>query len=754
MSTSRRTNEEIGEIWNLIDKNEDGQITRGEIEAYLRKKKGDDSIGMRILSDTLKEVLRLQGTWEGRQMVTRSEFIKMYREAEESMAEAGAGDSNAEALKTKASGWTPRDSSTFLSEEDVEKVKNEAKKEFEGQPEECRKARSLDANKAVKELAEAIGSIQAERKPGFLKQLASFGTIGEGNHNVSDATWNRYKEAKKAHEAAMISLEVCGVSEAQARQYEQEQDSLVRTVLQEQNFTSGEINTVLNSVLHPLRVRKIEMRKAAKLAGEFERTMATGTFEERMEALTDPTMGEAESDGKISVAFTPERLKLLLQGRFVIPLFGLRDGLLMPSWKEDLVNDIKESCMGYNNGACLTFVMKASQIFCKPDDQGCYNDRMLDNHAVSLFRHLLVGPKGDGENAAFPDAKFVIISGLTHNAGIDWSQANEEENPECIQPRDKDAEVTGLKDEICRSREADIDVMADCLMAICGCTSDDVKNLTDLHPTAKHFGAQTVSIEKQKNCFNRSSIFFDMAQRQQHLTTSLFRRHMMQQMLGGRHLKPPKPETDQAEARRQALALYQTSNLDAAPIQETMETLTCINILLQTGCNIHTVYFLGHYDGTLLIQKYIEGFYYGLYRNVEKMTMKKLSWATNDDLMDMCRYLSNSFAGCSEEEQQKARDEYNKRAHELNSAIAGNIDKKKTMESIYDEGNFIPPASSKPARRRHGEGKEEGKSALEAWKNQLPTVETAIKGSYDPEKPPDVCSGYTWRGHHSPRKSR
>ena len=442
----------------------------------------------------------------------------------------------------------------------------------------------------------------------------------------------------------------------------------------------------------------------------------------------------------------------------------------MPPWKEDLVKDIEESCVAGSGGHCLTFVFKASQIFCEADDKGCHENRLLDNHAVSLFRHLVVGNnsqnddgKEGGGKAAFPDARFVIISGLTNGPGIDWSQMEnadkEGDDPKCggavadlyrAAGQETPPEVKTEHQAYCQAREKDIDRMADVLMAICGCVD------TGARDGEARDGAYVVSEAKQNDCFNRSSIFFDMAQRQQHLTTSLFRKHMMQQMLGKAGGRGDGKLLDeyQRTARREALALYQTSNLDVAPIQETLETLTCINILLQTGCGIHTVYFLGHYDGTLLIQKYIEGFYYGLYQNAEKMTLKKLSWATNDDLMDMVRYLSNSLAGCGEEAHQKVLDDYNKKANKLNDAIVNNVVEKKPMEELYEENDLLPPASSKPVPRHRGDKEGDKAARLQAWKNQIPTVETAIK--VDKEKRPDVCSGYTWRDHHrrSPRKEQ
>ena len=73
-------------------------------------------------------------------------------------------------------------------------------------------------------------------------------------------------------------------------------------------------------VLGPRGRQKRKMKDAAKRAKEYENAMASGTFEKRMEALSDPSMG-GEGDGKISVAFSPERLRLLLRAASSSPFW-------------------------------------------------------------------------------------------------------------------------------------------------------------------------------------------------------------------------------------------------------------------------------------------------------------------------------------------------------------------------------------------------------------------------------------------------
>ena len=467
------------------------------------------------------------------------------------------------------------------------------------------------------------------------------------------------------------------------------------------------------------RLRKENIRKAAVAASKYEKTMKTGTISEKALAFRDPDNYPGDDDPKISVAFSPDRLRQLLRGRFVIPLFGLKEGLIMPSWKMDLIRDIEISCMGGDGGKCLTFVFKASQIFCREDDVHCHANRLQENHAVTLFRELLGvvdGVKG------FPESRFIIISGLTNDTGIDWSQGKmmNESGGDSANPAQLEEE---------KAQEAEISNMADVLTAICGCTSEDDDRIkaSDKERNTNN-GAHLVDEPVQATCTRRSSIFFDMEKRQHHYTQELFRKHMMDQMIAESD-EEVQISAKQVKDRKQALAWFQTASLDHSSISETMETITCINILLQTGCGIHTIYFIGHYAGTCLIQKYIEGFYYGLYHNVEKMTMKKLSWATPDDLLDVVKFHCNAISDQGEPHQQQ-RCSVNIRSEAVTTRI---LEQRPgdTLEGICEDvGIIVPPQRIIPKYDKNSQ-------AYKAWKNQLRPVETSVPG--DARR--DVVSG-------------
>jgi hypothetical protein len=211
--------------------------------------------------------------------------------------------------------------------------------------------------------------------------------------------------------------------------------------------------------------------------------------------------------------------------------------------------------------------------------------------------------------------------------------------------------------------------------------------------------------EAYEKCAKKSSIFFDMAKRQQHFTTELLRKDMLNEMKKsnssvGDATSSLAYEYDEAAekkigAQKDAINLLLLAGiLDKTPIQETIETITCINVLLQTKCHIHTVYFLGHYDGTLLIQKYIEGFYYDRYEQARAMGIKKLTWYSDDELDDTVKFHQNSMTfkdNCSGKS--FAVDKKN----EITTRLQKNKDK--PLSDIYEETGLLAPLQ-KPKPKR------------------------------------------------------
>ena len=168
----------------------------------------------------------------------------------------------------------------------------------------------------------------------------------------------------------------------------------------------------------------------------------------------------------------------------------MRDG-----WEEQLVCDIKENVLGFKNNCpfppcydkCLMFVFKASQIFC--EDEGCRAHRTLDNHAVQVFRRLLIGYKkedGKWKAAEFENAQFLIIGGLVTHSNIDWEDADSTDEDEAARRR-----------RLLRTHE--IDNMADVISALCGCGEGN---------SIVTGGGDNFT--RQNNCFGRSALYFDM----------------------------------------------------------------------------------------------------------------------------------------------------------------------------------------------------------------------------------------------------
>lgn len=437
-----------------------------------------------------------------------------------------------------------------------------------------------------------------------------------------------------------------------------------------------------------------------------------------MREYQEKQKADGESDGKVRVAFTPDRLQRIIAGKKLVSINVGDDGLVRDGWEEQLVCDIKENVLGFKKHCplpdcydkCLMFVFKASQIFCAEGDKGCEDHRMLDNHAVQVFRRLLIGYKKDDgkwEEAEFQNAQFLIVGGLITHSNIDW------EGDDTVPEGDWRGDNANAEKRLYQLRLAEIDKMADVISALCGCGPGN-RIETNAIPVATGD-----AFTRQNNCFGRSALYFDMGGGLLRETTYQYGGDIMafkHQRVYGRATSSLHKDDDEKvknlaklqngiseEALRKEIEEHRLKNALLYDIRETvgaseapvrlalndddnkvvterprssqtpyesfLETLVQLRIILTAGCSLHTVYFCGNDFGALLLPSYVVGYLNLEYNNrCASTVIKQLKWNTDDDLKDRVRF-TDGIINCCSKDGAKRKKEQNDNISRIKTAI-------------------------------------------------------------------------------------